>query len=256
MRVRFLLSLVIVVSFVLAACSGEDGAVGPAGSDGTDGFPAPMKILLAASDNSISNRDNVMAGLIEFGGLTLGSTITHITIADSVPPVSVLSQFDAVLVWTNSVPQYPDSFGDVLADYVDAGGPVVVTTFANSDNWVISGRFQDPGYSPWVNGPRELDGTSPRTIDFNSIAQPPHKIFNGTDIRNITFWSNASATNPAVEGTATLLAMDTGGWNAVAINANGRVIGLNMYPPQQYTNSHNNTLRLIGNALRCTAGNY
>ena len=75
MKVRFILSLLMAAVFVFAACSGDDGEPGAAGPAGTDGFPAPMKILFAPAEGT-GNRDNAMAGLLKSGGLTL-VMVTH-----------------------------------------------------------------------------------------------------------------------------------------------------------------------------------
>jgi len=48
----------------------------------------------------------------------LGTEIHFVSIiGDSVPTLSVLNQYDAVLCWTNGSPVYPDSLGDRLAEY-------------------------------------------------------------------------------------------------------------------------------------------
>ncbi len=59
-------------------------------------------------------------------------SVTFITTTTQTPSADDLAAFDAVMVWTNLTPDDPDGLGDALADYVDAGGGVVVSVFANS----------------------------------------------------------------------------------------------------------------------------
>lgn len=46
------------------------------------------------------------------------------------PTLAQLTPYDAVLVYTNNPPADPVAAGNVLADYVDAGGGVVLATYA------------------------------------------------------------------------------------------------------------------------------
>jgi len=48
------------------------------------------------------------------------------------PTLQQLSAYNTVVAYTNSPPSDPAALGDVLADYVDAGGCVVVATYAMS----------------------------------------------------------------------------------------------------------------------------
>jgi len=236
-------------------CSGDDGGLGQAGPAGADGSPQPIKILIAGGDPA--QLTTVMSGMTKDGGLVIGTIVNGVVITDSVPPVSVLSGYDAILIYTGVPPIYPDSLGDALADYVDAGGGVVVGVPANltSSGYEVTGRFATPGYSPWVHTASTGNATSPRTIDFSSLSQPLHKIFNGTDPLNMTLATTPTDPNPGVEATATLIALDSEGINCIAVNASGRVIGLNYYPPFQ-PGVHVDAVRLMGNALRCVAGNF
>jgi len=61
------------------------------------------------------------------------------------PSLSELGAYDAVLVWSNRGFGDATLLGDVLADYSDAGGGVVVAQFANGII-PIGGRFVSDGY--------------------------------------------------------------------------------------------------------------
>ena len=69
------------------------------------------------------------------------------------PTLEQLQQYDVVLVWGNSCYSDRYAMGDVLADYLDAGGRVIVSVFNWYNEWqcyYVSGRFVSGGYSPFV----------------------------------------------------------------------------------------------------------
>ncbi len=68
------------------------------------------------------------------------------------PTIDLLSAYDAVVVGANYYFADPVGLGNVLADYIDAGGAVVQTvpTFDPMSGWGIQGRFSDEGYSPFT----------------------------------------------------------------------------------------------------------
>jgi hypothetical protein len=72
------------------------------------------------------------------------------------PSLSTLQDYDAVLLWTTGT-GFRDAkqLGDVLADYWDWRGAVVVAMFANHRSRIL-GRFGD-----FANGYMLIDGTRP-----------------------------------------------------------------------------------------------
>ena len=50
--------------------------------------------------------------------------------SDPTPTLATLQQYSAVLVWANHCFNNPTALGNVLADYIDGGGVVVVSVFA------------------------------------------------------------------------------------------------------------------------------
>lgn len=67
-------------------------------------------------------------------------------------------QFDAVLVFSSSGFSDPDEVGDVLADYIDAGGGVVVAAIAgDSDSHGVGGRYDRADYHAMRRGERSHD---------------------------------------------------------------------------------------------------
>lgn len=220
------LFLIVLLSPLFFGCSGDDGATGPTGPAGS---PQPIKILFAASDSE-SNLKYSIAGAFGCGALPMGTEIDYVSMVTEIPPVSLLRGYDVVFVYTNYAPADPIGVGDMLADYVDAGGRLVLTqtcfsTGTGGSNWAITGRIMTDGYSPlWPAAGDNVSAT--RTIDYSSLSFPLHAIFNGTDVRNLEFFANSYTSSPPLDPTATLIALDNTGANAIAISANGRVMAL------------------------------
>ena len=258
MKRSFLLAVTVLGGLLLIhACSGDDGAIGVSGSSGADGSPQPMTVLLLGEDcGSVSPVAQIMADMSKWGGFALGSTLNYIVVTDSVPPLSVLRMYDALLLWTNCQPNYPDSLGNVLADYVDAGGAMAICTYATHTMYGVTGRIMTAGYSPFVLGPSSSTFTNPKQVDFGALATPLHKIFNGTDPSNLQYQSNSNNTDGTLDATATAIAVDLDGENGIAVSADGRIIGLAIWPRLQAGGGYTDALRLIGNALACAAGKF
>ncbi len=90
---------------------------------------------------------------------TLRTNIANITGANAdyydaqaaTPTLAELQQYDCVFTWANSSYADMTAMGDVLADYVDAGGVVVLGAFVTYTNGnYLSGRIMTPAYSPVV----------------------------------------------------------------------------------------------------------
>ncbi len=86
--------------------------------------------------------------------IVIDPRIGSITVIDAtavVPTVAELLAFDAVMTYTDSPYINPVAIGDVLADYVDAGGGVVLSMFAMNEplifpNITPTGRFLTDNY--------------------------------------------------------------------------------------------------------------
>lgn len=70
------------------------------------------------------------------------------------PTLAELRSYDVVIVLTDETFADPAAVGDLLADYVDAGGKLIQTapTFFDADGtgWGLQGRFASQGYSPFI----------------------------------------------------------------------------------------------------------
>ncbi len=78
----------------------------------------------------------------------------------STPTLADLQQNHAVLVFADTAPPDPDGLGNVLADYVDAGGGVVLAVGSLSPVTGIGGRFAAEALAPVEPGPVVAPGGS------------------------------------------------------------------------------------------------
>ncbi len=254
MRIRkFSMAVILPLFVIFASCSnGGDGPAGPAGPSGKPGTPVPINVLFAGSVSSDAQGIAVAVEAFKEGYFPLGSQIDVINLYHETPTLSYLNEFDAVLLYTDI--QVPQAVGDVMADYVDAGGKVVVAAYSFSTSWGVQGRIMDQEYCPLqMSGAAAV--SAPRTLDFSSIEYPLHPIFNGVDIENCVFFANYNTVNPPLSPGATLLALDSEGANAIAINTGGNIIALNFFPYWTFTNdTYKKGEKLIANALLFVAG--
>ena len=67
------------------------------------------------------------------------------------PTLGQLQQYNIVYAFSNNGWADATAMGNVLADYEDAGGVVVVSTFAfdNRGPWLLQGRWVTDGYTPY-----------------------------------------------------------------------------------------------------------
>lgn len=155
--------------------------------------------------------------------------IINVTGTFGTPTLATLLQYDALLCYTNSTPANNVTWGDVLADYVDAGGGVVVAVFANSTLTAgrnIGGRWQS-GYEVILD---QSGNTSGAGGALGTVAVPSHPVMNGVT----TFTGGTIGSRPvgtALEVGATLIASWSSGHVLVAEGANPRRVDLGFYPP-------------------------
>jgi hypothetical protein len=139
------------------------------------------------------------------------------------PTLAQLQQYDIVFAFSNNGWFDAVAMGDVLADYQDGGGVVVVSTFAwdNRGPWLLQGRWVTGGYSPY-------NSTSQTNFSNNmaNITQPGHPLMQGV-VSLTAFYRNGVT----LTGGAVSVADWTDGPPAVAykINNGTTAVGLNAY---------------------------
>ncbi len=108
---------------------------------------AGPNVLLAFSDYGATTLHTALAGYGDLG------TIDEFNTQVATPTLDQLLPYDVVMTWTNF--QYFDkvAMGNVLADYVDAGGTVINTMFAlGTGGWQMEGRFMVENYTAMNGG--------------------------------------------------------------------------------------------------------
>lgn len=169
---------------------------------------------------------------------------------NATPSLATLQAYRAALVFTSYTPADRVALGNVLADYIDWGGRVVLATFSSyGPAYDIRGRLASGGYLPFTTG-SYLSG--PATL---SPVIPGHYLLAGV----ASFYGGASSYRTSVGVTAgtTLVAGWSDGLPLVAIlphAGGGDVIGLNFYPPSSSVSYGNwdtatDGARLMANAL-------
>lgn len=188
------------------------------------------------------------------------------------PTLATLQQYDAVLTWSNDSHANSESLGDVMADYVDGGGAVVVAVFGNTSANVarqLRGRWLTGGYEVIPQGGGHLEGpvgsTGGAPSGFVKMSAPleSHPIFDAVVDVNLN-WVDPPTGAPfgAHRPNTTLLAPNArklalweDGKTAVAIsNLNPKRVDLGIHPVSELVNAGYYDLdsdadRMIANAL-------
>lgn len=170
------------------------------------------------------------------------SKVDIVDAAAATPTLADLQQYFAVLVYSETTVPFEDpvGFGDVLADYVDAGGGVVIAGGALDlvNSTAIAGRFRDEQYIP-------LDLTSGFGVQAD-----PQLTFTRLDFEEWAvygFNNFAGNQNLHIDGLRAIVGADTvAQWvrpddsreplvtilepMGTGANVPGRVVALNFYP--------------------------
>lgn len=233
------------------------GALSLAVLAGTAAAQIDVAICAAAGSNASSCQfTDVQAKLMSTGQFNSVAIIDVQAVGGGTPTLVQLQAYDALICWTNTTPADNHAWGDVLADYVDAGGGVVVAVFANSTTTstrFIGGRWQN-GYEVLL----DQSGNSQGAATLGTVHIPAHPVMTGvTSFDGGT--SSFRATGTALEVGATLIASWSDGKVLVAEGANPKRIDLGMNPPSSscgstYWNVSTNGAELMANALTYVAG--
>ncbi|MEO7990302.1 MAG: S8 family serine peptidase [Chryseolinea sp.] len=178
------------------------------------------KLLIVSPDDDVSDLAFILNSFDDIQATVLSG--------DSLPLLSlnILQQYDVVLTtnntqWLASGGIDPETIGDLLADYVDAGGKVIVNQFAYSyDAWQMAGRFINDGYGPFV--PSTTDGVV--DVELGTILSPGHPLLKG--VSSLIY--SGYVQNVALAPGATPIAEWSDGELFLAANSN--VVALNMLP--------------------------
>ena len=214
---------------------------------------AQPNVLIAAAATTIITDCRFVDVQTKLMGTGFFSSVDVFNANAGTPTLAQLQAYDAVLTWSNSPWSNATAMGDVLADYVDAGGGVVVGTFANA-SIRLAGRWINGNYEAIIGGSGQTQGAA----FLGTVHVPAHPIMDGVGTFNggsSSFRPTATALNPG----AISIAEWSDGRVLVAENANGQVVDLAMYPPSSdcrsdFWASGTDGARLMANALLYVAG--
>jgi hypothetical protein len=208
------------------------------------------KVLIAEAESDPTWVTDVQSKLL---GTGMFSAVDIRDVATTTPSLADLSPYDAVMVFSDNDFADSTALGNVLADYVDAGGRVVVATFAlNDDSIGLSGRISTGGYLPFTAGPQSSDGPFQLVKD-----QPASPLLAG--VASFDGGTSSYRAGVTLAPGSVLVAH----WNdagstpllATKVAASGAgVVGLNMFPPSNTVrsdlwNASTDGARLMANAL-------
>jgi hypothetical protein len=174
--------------------------------------------------------------------VTIGGPVTD----TDTPTLDELIPYDALFVWGSGTWD-GTAFGNVLADYVELGGGVVIAVFGQRDSPLVgvTGRMLTEGYLAYT--PAGYDFADVR---LGEVIDPGHPImagvtsFGGT---SVAFHQGTAAP------TATLIASLSNGKPLVAVlelpDLDARTSLLGFYPVRLWDTTTNGAL-LMANSLR------
>jgi hypothetical protein len=221
----------------------------PAANQALAQLPDVAIVASAASSTTDGRFTDPQAKLM---GTGLFNSVSIINTYLGTPTLSDLLAYDAIITWSNVNYADPVALGNVFADYVDAGGGVVVAVYANSTTTTaryLQGRWITDGYEIIPHG----GGTTTGQQYLGNILVPGHPIMDGVN----TFDGGTSSARPTtllVETGCTRIAEWTDGKTLVAVHPNPHRADLGMYPPSNavssgFWNQQTDGAILMANAL-------
>jgi hypothetical protein len=161
------------------------------GAAPVDAQTARVAIVAAPGATPVAETADVRSKLM---GTGLFQSVAVIDVSNSsgyTPTLAELLQYDAVLTWSNSVYHDAVALGNVLADYVDAGGGVVVAPLANITIVHLEGRWR-PAYE--IIPAPAANAVTTGAATLGTVVLPGHPIMAGVG----TFSGGAASVRPTL----------------------------------------------------------
>jgi hypothetical protein len=206
---------------------------------------AAQNVAVYAADETIY-RDDVVNKLLATG---MFDTVDAYDAGTVTPTLTELSAYDAVLVYSNLDFADNQALGDVLADYVDAGGGLVLAVFAfwnETEGLGMSGRLSNEGYLPFTQDEQAAPGGLTMVVldTGHPILTAVNSFEGGT--------SSYHNSNIAFAATAGQIAEWSNGQPLIGVL--GSVAGLNFFPPSSdarddFWNAETDGDLILANAL-------
>jgi hypothetical protein len=205
---------------------------------------ARVKVILVAADVP-QFRTDVATKLT-----TRGFVVTVVNAEDVTPTLAELQAHDVAFVYTNLSPQSSTQLGDVLADFVDGGKPVVVAVFATAFI-PLQGRWATGAYDPIAPG--GLSSGGPQTL---SALIPEHLLLAGVRSFNGGSGSYRPSETSVRPGAVRVADWSSGEVLIATFDTNfaAKVVGLGFFPPSSGIRSdcwdvNTDGVRIMANAL-------
>lgn len=199
-----------------------------------------LNVALLEADSGFGAVEDYLVGT----GMFAPGDITYYNVSVGNPTLETLMGYDSVMVWSNSLFYNSTALGNVLADYVDAGGGVVMASFSfyGYVDVSIAGRITD--YSPF-NTPGTTSFTSSTLGTYNAA----HPIMDG-----VTSLGGSYRDNVTLKPGADLVASWADGRPLAATGNGGSVVGISLYPGESImTGLSGDYAQLFANALYYSA---
>ncbi len=152
------------------------------------------------------------------------------------PTLAQLTPYDMVVTMDNSGYEDPVALGNVLANYVDAGGVVFEYAYDSEESLAPQGRFAEGGYMPFIPG---TNPNNPVTLGEFDASSPL--------MQGVTELATVDNTEATLAPGATLVAKWSDGRNLLAYK--GRVISATAFVSNETVWS-GNFGRLTVNGIR------
>jgi hypothetical protein len=219
--------------------------------------PRCLRVAIVGVSTNTGYNADIQAKLQETGRF---AAVDVISANEVLPTFDQLLAYDSVLVYTDGGASQLDldALGDVLADYSDAGGGVVLATFSFSADLAVTGRISTEPYTVLSHGPQTQDIPMQLVPDIAD-----HPLLRGVDSFNGGASSYHSAPVLVAEG-VTLVAHWSGDLQPlVAVRdapvGNSRIVALNFYPVssdvyESFWDATTDGAVLMANALTHSSG--
>jgi subtilisin family serine protease len=176
-------------------------------------------------------------------GLPNIGTLDIVDARTSTPNLAYLLQYDVVVLASSWFFADSSTLGNNLADYVDAGGRVILLagTFDADAGWALDGRIMTAAYSPLAPEYYSEAWTDAVSFENHPITQ---------DVSSLsTYYYNHSV---APQGNGQPLGTYDTGYLIGAYNPDKPIVAINVYPSDGDWSG--DLIRLVGNALDWVAG--
>lgn len=231
----------------MATCLGDGSGYGPCGGqvvnaasddcstplldencDGVENDNCPpehVAIVAAAPAGYAEEVRTLLMGTLKFGVIDIYDASV------ATPALTNLETHQSVLVFSDKVFMDPVALGDVLADYYDAGGRVVVAQYATiAGSTSIQGRFGNPD-----NGYMLLDPTGITSMGENdslgTVNEPQSPLMR--DVSMFAYALSTKSTGKIINNGIVVASWSKGLPLIIRGTAKGRNrVDLNFYPPQ------------------------